>query len=509
MLQEQIKVHKANNERETAQRLNRELALSATHRNEIESHWRQKLRKEKYRELHDEISLLSENHEQNVERKKEIIKSIQDEFDYLQEIHRNAMVANICRMEELIKIHDNQVILLESAFRRRVETFQNEFRQEIERINVQYKSERRFVRDCILKHQQKAEYLAELVKRDTQHELEVIKNSKLEDINSLRFILDSKVEDLEEQFEQENLDYAQSTDLTMGAYEQLKAADSQMRQDIKQKTRKANRLQNEIQRVQLVAKQEEARNHELHQVLRERKSRAIQKFQITKDEMVKFRKDRQQKLIALSRRANEIKESLKRQCVMADRVKKIAMACRKLETTRDQLASQLRDSIDFKSNQTREDPIRSTQSVTGDKILDINATQSILLLDNAHRFWDKYNMAQLDVVTMEKCVGYLKRKEQEWRGKLKMYQDGLSVNDDVLKKRNTLLVINGKMNIVQNNRIDVKLVNDRMVSRPLAAVDANQIIFATQKYDEIRHPRPILRPFVHPKQLDLVKDELS
>ena len=90
-----------------------------------------------------------------------------------------------------------------------------------------------------------------------------------------------------------------------------------------------------------------------------------------------------------------------------------------------------------------------------------------------------------------------------------MYQDGLSVNDDVLKNRNPLLVINGKMNIVQNNRIDAKVVNGRVVPRRLTVVDGNQIIFATQKYDEIRHPRPILGRFVHPKQFGLVNDELS
>ncbi|KAL3800133.1 hypothetical protein HJC23_001054 [Cyclotella cryptica] len=479
-------VRQASNERETAKRLNQELALSTTHRYEIESHWRQTLRKEKHTELHGEISLLSENHEQNVKRKAEIIKSSHDEFDYLQETYRNAMVANILRMDELIKIYDNQVILLDSAFRERIERFQKDFRDEVERINVQYNAERGIVQECILKQLRKAEYLAELMKRDTQHELEEIKNRNLEDINSLRSILDSRVEDLEEQFEQANF-HAQSTDVTKGSYKQLQLMYSQRRQDIKQKTGQADRLQNAFQRVQLIAQQEAARNHELHQALLDRKTRAIQKFQMTKDELVTFRKDRQQKLIALSRRANERKESLRRQCVMADRVKKMAMACRKLETSRDQLASLLRDSIDFTSNQngvsscsqTREKPTKSTYSVTDIKNSDINTTQSILLLDTAHRFWDKYNMAQLDVMAMSKRMVGLKRREQELRRKLKLYQDGISVNDDVLKNSNHLLVINGKMNTVHNNCNGAKLVNNRTVLRRLPIVDANQIIFAT------------------------------
>jgi hypothetical protein len=467
-----------NNDYEITQRLNRELALSKSHRHEIESHWRQILRKEKYKELHEEIAPLSEYHEQNVERKKEVIKSTQHEFDYLQELYRKAMVANIVRMDEFITIHDDQVILLESDFRERVELLQNEFRREVERINAQYDREKEAVRQCIQKQQQKNEYMAELLKQDTQHELEEIKNRNLEDVNSLRFTLDSKIEDLEEQFEQANFDYAQSTDFTKAAYEQLKAKDTEMRKEIQQKARRADRLQNEIQRFQLIARQEEAHNRERHQALLERKARAIHKFQMTKDEMARFRKDQQQKLVVLSRRANEKKEALKRQCVVAERVKKIAMACTKWETSREQFASLLRDSIESTSDQGSTPASQSqANSIQCVKKLDINqlSNQSILLQNSAHRFWDKYNMVQLDVMTLEKRVDGLKRKEKDLRRKLKMYQDGISVNDDVLKNRNPLLVINGKMNTVQDNS---KLVNGRKVSRRLTVVDANHI-FAT------------------------------
>jgi hypothetical protein len=194
--------------------------------------------------------------------------------------------------------------------------------------------------------------------------------------------------------------------------------------------------------------------------------------------MARFRKDQQQKLVVLSRRANEKKEALKRQCVVAERVKKIAMACTKWETSREQFASLLGDSIESTSDQGSTPASQSqANSIQCVKKLDINqlSNQSILLQNSAHRFWDKYNMVQLDVMTLEKRVDGLKRKEKDLRRKLKMYQDGISVNDDVLKNRNPLLVINGKMNTVQDNS---KLVNGRKVSRRLTVVDANHI-FAT------------------------------
>ena len=244
-----------------------------------------------------------------------------------------------------------------------------------------------------------------------------------------------------------------------------------MRKEVRQKTRHADHLQNEIQRFQLIAKQEEAQNRDRHQALLERKARTIQKFQLTKDEMAKFRKDQKQKLVSLSRRANTKKETLKQQCAMAKRIEKIATTCHKWETSRERFASLLRDSASqLQENCTNGESYADFND--DDAMNQLNA-QSIFLQNDAHRFWDKYNMAQLDVVTLEKRVTGLKRREQELKKKLKVYKDGITVNDDVLKHRNPLLVINGKMNAVQNSP---KTVDGRKIPRRLTVVDANQIV---------------------------------
>jgi hypothetical protein len=66
--------------------------------------------------------------------------------------------------------------------------------------------------------------------------------------------------------------------------------------------------------------------------------------------------------------------------------------------------------------------------------------------DTTHHFWNKYNIAQLDVLTLERNVLKLKEREDDLRKKLKIYHDGITVNDDVLKNPNPLFVINGKIN---------------------------------------------------------------
>lgn len=67
-----------------------------------------------------------------------------------------------------------------------------------------------------------------------------------------------------------------------------------------------------------------------------------------------------------------------------------------------------------------------------------------------------------------------------------MYHDGITVNDDVLKDRNPLFVINGKMNAMLNNHSEGKHYagGKKMVMRRLTVVDGNHF-FATNKMTQV------------------------
>ena len=51
---------------EINQRIKEELALSAIHQKQVDSHWRQVLRKEKFQELHNDIGSLQHQNQQNI-----------------------------------------------------------------------------------------------------------------------------------------------------------------------------------------------------------------------------------------------------------------------------------------------------------------------------------------------------------------------------------------------------------------------------------------------------------
>jgi hypothetical protein len=288
----------------------------------------------------------------------------------------------------------------------------------------------------------------------------------------MRFIMDSKLEELEEQFVRSHGEFAQNTDGTRIAYGQLNSKNDAIRKEIAAKMQHANKLQREIQRFQLIAKQEEAQISERHHELLARKTRAIAKWNSMQERMTMFREEQQTKLLDLIRRANERKGALVHQCELAERVEKIASACQKLESSREKFASLLREAT------CPMDKLLSSEDDGGESTAenDKNSERRALIVgcmgrlgDTTHHFWNKYNMAKLDVLILERDVRRLTIREEELRTKLKMYRDGITVNDDVMKDRNPLFVINGKMNAMLPN-------NKTEKSRRLTVVDGNHFV---------------------------------
>jgi hypothetical protein len=455
--------HELNSDDEINKRINEELALSAIHRKHVESHWRQVLRKEKFQELHNDIDSLQQYHQQNIQQKKDALKSIQNETAILQQLYHGAMVTNISHMERMIAIHDEQVVLLEKSFQERLASMQTQFQDDVERITTHYDKEKDVVQQLINVHQEKEQRRNELLQLEQQRELDEIETRHEENNAAIKRHLDSAVKHFQEQFEQTHEEYTQRNHVTKKVYEELKLKDDEVKKNIRQTTRRADHIQRKVQRIQLLAEKEKLQRQDRHRALLERKVRALETFQLIKDEMTKFRKNQQEKLVALSRRANERKESLQQQCAVAERVKKIADRCHQLETSREQFATMIRElsssqhnnddvGVDEQDSSVHHEASKliAEQKKAASKSIAIASSdptkERAMLWDTTQRFWDKYNVAQVDVLTLQKRIAELKRREAELQNKLIICRNGVTVNDDVLKERNPLLVINGKMN---------------------------------------------------------------
>ena len=66
--------------------------------------------------------------------------------------------------------------------------------------------------------------------------------------------------------------------------------------------------------------------------------------------------------------------------------------------------------------------------------------------DTTYHFWNKYNLAKLDVLTLKRDVRRLKTYEEDIQMKLKLYHNGIVVTNEAMMVQSPLFVINGMMN---------------------------------------------------------------
>ena len=77
-----------------------------------------------------------------------------------------------------------------------------------------------------------------------------------------------------------------------------------------------------------------------------------------------------------------------------------------------------------------------------------------------NQFYKRYNKVLLDKLAIQKQKEALQKDNLLLKSLLKQYLDGISLNDDVMKKENPLMVLNNKLNIV---RPPVEQVNRNVI----------------------------------------------
>ena len=496
-------------------KLNHELHQSAQHNLQLRTKWRQLLSQEKYTQLHSSIPALQTNYNDNIQRKLLLISSINNDILHLQStLYKNAMLANIERIDNLINLYDEHVITLDDEFHTRVNELQSSFVNDINEIQSHYNFEKEIVSQAIQTQQRKDETQTQIINEQHSQNLQEIYNTNLEQVNSLHYTMDTKIQSLNEIRDTLNLEYTQNTTSTKLAYDELKDKDTTLQLDIQLKTQEANKLQSQIQQYQLLSKQELHQINEMHSQLLNRKNRGINKLNTIQNQMNTYRSASEQRLVDLIKRANDCKDGLIRQCDKAEKVKKIAVSCEKLEDAREKFDRLLRgedtmscscvasSSDDASAIVEEGEGSSSFSSSTPEAVADegegnIDSRAYITscmgrLGDSTNHFWNKYNMTKLDVQTLESKLLQLKQHQTSLQSKLVTYNDGISINDRVLRERNPLMVVNGRMNMPNHqSRLKEVILDDdggnggkgkkKLMRRRTTVVDGNHFMAITNK----------------------------
>jgi dynein regulatory complex subunit 2 len=421
-----------------------ETKFSLLNRNKVQNQWRKLMRIAKVEALRKHLEIMSQDHEREVDVKDAIIQMLDRDLDEAEEQFQTALRAHVQNVDHFIELYRSKVRQLELDFEEELHEIEAEFDSERDLIVQKHASNVAELENLIAMIEQ-AHQDEETDKRQEFESLcEEVKNKNLEDLNVLKLTLEALIEQLEKHFENAHENYLNSTSTRAAQFMQLTARDKVSSQEIENKFRKIQRLQESLAAWKLKINSNMRECEERNKLLKAEKDQVSRHFQNMKQKMTRIRASQIIRQQQLSLKSHNCIETLQKQKTLAESILRLAEVARKLETEREKI-------LPF-------DPMggADTPQIAEDMKLVSDSLSSYVRTHDGHEveewnslenFFKKFNFVTLDKLAIEQEQARLSRENQDLRAILKQYLDGISVNSEVIDANNPLLVVNSKSGV--------------------------------------------------------------
>eukprot|EP01135_Chromosphaera_perkinsii_P006115 Nk52_evm2s403 gene=Nk52_evmTU2s403 len=433
----------------------------------LTNYWRNVMRKSKSEDIKKEIEVLSQTFEREVDRKDSIIKSLAKDIEEAEEQYENSFRSHLQNVDNLIDLYRARGSMLEGEFEEQLQNLKTEFQTESEMLNEKHRKETENVLDIafIMEHEYNEQESD--AKQEFQSLTDDVKNKNLEEKHALRIQLEGIVEDLWRQFQSGLNNYNANAEERKQGFEMLKAKDQRSAKTIEQQMRKLQRLHESVIQVKVKMANNARECEERNKGLKEEKEAIGHHFQELKSRMNRFREGESKRLTELTLTCTKVIKELTRKKEKAEKILKLAEMNRQLETeeekvmpfyessvTKEEEVDMVREFDENVANALAEEyqvgkvfhpPTDNDSSIVISK--EGKQVEEYTSLD---RFWKRYNKVLLDKVALDKERNALFEENANLKLLLKQYLDGISVNAEVMKQSNPLLVVNGNTNVPLN-----------------------------------------------------------
>ena len=420
---------------------------------EIQKQWKKLLSNEKLESLQQEdVVKLRERCDAQLSEKNRTIKTLLGAFDNAEDQYRISFASHLQTMDGMIQMHDSMLCKMEREFHEKLETLRNDYEVEKKAMTDKFECDK----DRIL-HETKSidmeeKRLADEHIRNQQQAIEEIKNKNLEDENSLRFALDTRIEDLDEQFEIAKNEYLQKTDTQSEALQKQLEKEKEISKEMIALQCQIDKLCASIKRLKSISRRNSSQNLETNRRLLERKNKVISRYKDTKAKIENLRTFQHEKLKELTKEANRRKSDLEKEYSLIERIMKLIHLTKKMEIEQGRGEE---EGEDEPKQQIKQKSSHVGKTSTFD-------TESI---------WERYNLALISMQKLKEEEDKQIKKNRVLKKKLQQYQDGVTVNDRVINDHNPLIVINGKMR--PESRECLSKCSQSTPSVGLTVIDAN------------------------------------
>lgn len=449
-------------------KLSKEEKATRYNLNKLNHQWRNIMREAKAKELKKDIEILSQTFERVIDRKDAVIKSLSKDIAEAEEQYAMALRSHLQNVDYLMELQKQRLEALTREYSIELEIVTEEFDLERAMLIEQHNVEMNDIADILFAMDQNFQERENEAKSDFQSMRDEIKNKNLEEKHALRVQLETKVDDLWQQFRQALQNYNETTEEKKTVFETLKIKDEKSAKEIELQMRKLQRIGDQIAQLKSKMSANAKECEERNKVLKEEREKMQRHFHELKAEMNCVRDKERDKLTKLTLESNAAIKEIKRQQEKGELILRLAEMCRKMETEEEKV-------LPFYAS-----------SLTKEELEDVEAAvlepPSQPLAEAMHEysslecFWKRYNKVLLDKLALDKEKQTMSQENHQLRTLLKQYLDGISVNDEILSQVNPLFVVNNKTNVKMNVP-----VMDPRVRRPVpqTVVEAAHIIHHT------------------------------
>jgi hypothetical protein len=400
------------------------------------------MRSGKTKQLKKDVEIISQNHERDVDRKDAILQMLDRDLDEAEEQHQVAVRAHVQNVDKLIGIQLARVEGLGQEFETEVSAIEAEFHAERDQLVDRHTLEKRELQLIVqqVEQEEKQRETVDITEHQSQYEL--IRNRNIEEDHQMRSNLEEKIDAMREKCHAQLTSYRTTTESSTADYHSYLHRDADLSKKVEKKLRQVERMHQAIQHWKMKIAQNRQECEERNAQLRGEKEQIQKHFQELKARMNRFRAEEKKRLVDLTVNARNCEQGLKTQLELAERILKTAELCRKLDTEREKvvpfyLARDLPDldELNIEDDKLKEE-IREALADTG--------VDEWTYLDC---FFKRHNKAYLDLFAVDTERARLEAENNQLRSILKQVLDGVSVNEEVLRAANPLLVVNGKVNL--------------------------------------------------------------
>lgn len=405
-----------------------------------------------------------QTHERDFDRKDAVLQMLLGDVDESEEEIRVAVREHLAHIDTLIDHQDSRLLALEANFHHQLNSLKATHKEQRKEMLAS-----RADRVLQVKHifsavseQEKAKQLD--IQSEHEQRREELNSAALERIHYLQSILDSRIEELEGEFEKAHISYMQSTNVRMQEYKALMARGEKLATSMQQKKRRLASMKRQLQqwRSKLLnsKRQETLRNAEMTT----EKDAMRQHLERLKLKLAQSRKTALQHLKHLSSSAIEAKGRLAENTRLAERLLQLAENARRMEEesqlitpfTDDGIASHA-DSTDMHavvavpgspslpSMQPVEEHelLQPTMQVQPHEPSMLDRHGDVVVpLKALKRFNTKLNRVTLDALQLQETRKQLEEDNLQLQSTLQQLMQGLTVTSETLSGDNPLFVVN-------------------------------------------------------------------